>query len=217
MAKDSLPKHQPKHHLPPEDSMAKGYSPNDQRRALCSCLTVFLLLAGITVLVLWLVYRPYKPRFTVVGAAIYGLNATGPPLMSTTMQFTIFIRNPNRRVSIYYDKLSAFVSYKNQAITQPVVLPPLYLEKHSTVSLSPVIGGSLVPVSLEVTNGLAMDEQYGLVNLKLIILGRIRWKAGAIKTAHYSMYVRCDIMMGLKKGFVGQVPLLGAPVCDVDM
>ena len=158
MAKDSLPKHQPKHHLPPEDSMAKGYSPNDQRRALCSCLTVFLLLAGITVLVLWLVYRPYKPRFTVVGAAIYGLNATGPPLMSTTMQFTILIRNPNRRVSIYYDKLSAFVSYKNQAITPQVVLPPLYLEKHSTVSLSPVIGSSLVPVSLEVTNGLAMER-----------------------------------------------------------
>ena len=158
MAKDPLPKHQPKHHLPPEDSMAKGSSPNNQRRAICTCLTIFLLLAGITVLVLWLVYRPYKPRFTVVGAAIYGLNATGPPLMSTTMQFTILIRNPNRRVSIYYDKLSAFVSYKNQAITPQVVLPPLYLEKHSTVSLSLVIGGSLVPVSLEVTNGLAMER-----------------------------------------------------------
>lgn len=185
---------------------------------MCTGLTIFLLLAGITLLVLWLVYRPHKPRFTVIGAAIYGLNATTPPLMSTTMQFSVLIRNPNKRVTIYYDRFSAFVAYRNQAITPQVLLPPLHQKKHSTVSVAPVIGGTPVPVSVEVSNGLAVDEAYGVVGLRVIFQGRVRWKAGAIKTAHYGLYVTCDIVIGFKKGLVGQVPLLpGVTTCHVDV
>lgn len=208
------------HHLPPEKlemNKPSVYSTtNSSKRAVCTFISIFLLLAGITLLVLWLVYRPHKPRFTVVGAAIYGLNTTSPPLLSATLQFNALIRNPNKRVSVYCDRFSAFVSYRNQAITPQVMLPPLFLEKHSQVSLSPVIGGTAVPVSVEVANGLMVDEAYGVVGLKLVFLGRLRWKAGTIKTAHYGFYVKCDVLMGLKKGFVGQVPLLGTSPCHVD-
>lgn len=187
------------------------------RRALCSCITIFLLLIGVTALTLWLVYRPNKPQFKVVGVAIYELNTSAPPLISTTMQFTVITRNPNKRVSIYYDKLSTFVSYKNEPITPQVMLPPLYHRKHSTVAVSPVVGGTAVPVSLDVANGLVMDMAYGVVGLRLVFFGRLRWKAGAIKTGHYGVYVKCDVLVGLKKGFVGQVPLLGTRGCKVDI
>ncbi|PON78914.1 Late embryogenesis abundant protein [Parasponia andersonii] len=200
------------------------------RRVLCTCVSIFLILAGVTILTLWLVYRPHKPRFTVVGAAIYQLNTTStlatassslppqPPLVSTTMQFTVVTRNPNRRVSIYYDRLTAFVSYRNQAITPQVTLPPLFHERRSTVAVSPMLGGGgPVPVSAEVMNGLTVDEAYGVVGLRLVLLGRLRWKTGAIKTAHYGVYVKCDVLLGLKKGVVGQVPLLGTPGCKVDI
>ncbi|KAK7349372.1 hypothetical protein VNO77_06691 [Canavalia gladiata] len=201
-------------------NMDKGipprFKPNAPKREHCICITVFLLLLGIIILILWLAYHPSKPRFTVASAAIYGVNTTSPPLMSITMQFNILIRNPNKRVSIYFDRLSAYVSYRNQPITPRVMLPPLFLEKHSAVSLSPEIGGVPVPVSEEVSNGLAMDESYGVVAVKLMFLGRLRWKTGDINSAHYGLYVKCDVLMGLRKGFVGQVPLLGAPVCEVN-
>lgn len=95
------------------------------------------------------------------------------------------------------------------------MLPPLFLEKHSQVSLSPVIGGTAVPVSVEVANGLMVDEAYGVVSLKVVFMGRLRWKAGGIKTGHYGLNVKCDVLMGLKKGVVGQVPLLGTSPCQV--
>ncbi|XP_050249539.1 NDR1/HIN1-like protein 12 [Quercus robur] len=199
----------------------KGMAPDlykGPRRALCTCITIFLLLIGVTALTLWLVYRPHKPQFKVVGAAVYEFNMSTPPLISTTMQFTVITRNPNKRVSVYYDKLSTFVSYKNVPITPLVMLPPLYHRKHSTVAVSPVVGGTAVPVSLDVANGLVMDTAYGVVGLRLVFFGRLRWKAGAIKTEHYRVYVKCDVLVGLKKGFVGQVPLLGAtPGCKVDI
>ncbi|CAK9143992.1 unnamed protein product [Ilex paraguariensis] len=197
--------------------MASPYAPKQVGRALCSCMVVFLLLVGIIALVVWLVYRPHKPKFTVVSAAIYYLNTTAPPFLSVTMQFTIVTRNPNKRVSIFYDQLSAFVSYKNQAITPPVMLPPLCHRKHSTVALSPVLGGAAVPVSVEVANGLVMDKTYGVMGLRLVLLGKLKYKAGAIRTGHYGIYVKCDMLVGVKKGFVGQVPLLGSPECKVDI
>lgn len=73
-----------------------------------------------------------------------------------------------------------------------------------------------MPVSVELTNGLVMDETYGVVGVKLVLYGRLRWKAGDINSAHYGLYVKCDVLMGLRKGFVGQVPLLGSSVCDVN-
>lgn len=199
---------------------------SDPCRVLCTFISIFLLLAGVTALTLWLVYRPHKPQFSVVGAAIYQLNTSSsfssqlqqPPLVSTTMQFTVLTHNPNRRVSIYYDRLTAFVTYRNQAITPQLSLPPLFHGRRSTVALSPVLGGGqAVPVSPEVMNGLTVDEAYGVVGLRLVLLGRLRWKAGAIRTGHYGVHVKCDVLVGLKKGVVGQVPLLGTPGCKVDV
>ncbi|KAK8509719.1 hypothetical protein V6N13_093570 [Hibiscus sabdariffa] len=187
------------------------------RRSCCLLIFIFLLLAGVTVLTVWLVYRPHKPRFMVAGAAIYELNATSQPFISTSMQFTIVTRNPNKRVSISYSKLQAYVSYRNQQITPPVDLPPLHLETKSTVSMSPVLGSGMVPASAEVVNGLMIDETYGVVAMKVVLLGKLRWKAGAIKTLKYGFYVRCDVWVGLKKGVAGPVPLLGAPPCKVDI
>ncbi|KAK6920426.1 hypothetical protein RJ641_016330 [Dillenia turbinata] len=199
--------------------MGMGYPRQGILRGLCGFLAIFLMLAGVTALVVWLVYRPQKPEFAVMAAAIYNLNISAPLFVSTTIQFTVVTRNPNKRVSIYYDRLSAFVSYRNQAITPPTALPPLYHDKHSTVALSPILGsnGAMMPVSLEVANGLAVDEAYGMVSLRLVLLGRLRWKAGAIRTAHYGVYIKCDVLLGLKKGFVGQASLLGSPACFVDI
>uniref|UniRef100_A0A1D1Z9U9 Putative syntaxin-24 n=1 Tax=Anthurium amnicola TaxID=1678845 RepID=A0A1D1Z9U9_9ARAE len=187
--------------------------------AFCCGLLVLIVLAGITALVLYLVYRPSKPRFTVIGVAVYDLNVTSPdtPAVSTTMQFTLAIRNPSGRSSILYDRLVSYVMYRGQAITPTVPLPPLFQEKDSTVAVSPVLGGGvLVPVSAEVARGLSADQGYGLVPVRLVVLGRLKYKAGPFRSAWDGFFVRCDLLVGVKKGSQGQVPLLGAADCSVN-
>ncbi|OWM67222.1 hypothetical protein CDL15_Pgr000674 [Punica granatum] len=200
-----------------EKQFGRAYEPSNTRRAICTAIFVFLLLAGVTALIVYLVYRPEKPRFSVVGAAIYNLNTSTPPLISSTMQFTIMTRNPNRRVSIYYDHLTAYVSYRNQAISPLLALPPLYHERRKTVALSPVLGGTAVPLQVEVANALAVDEAYGVVALRVVVMGRLRYKAGVIRTGHYGMLVRCDVLVGLRRGSVDQLPLIDSRGCKVDM
>ncbi|GAB2271881.1 hypothetical protein Dimus_006710 [Dionaea muscipula] len=191
------------------------------KRGILTFITVLFLIAAIAALIVWLIYKPQKPSFTVTGAAVYALNITMPPFLATSMQFTVLTRNPNTRVALYYDRLSATVYYRDEAITQQVQLPPLYHERHSTVMMMVLAGGGLVPVSAEVARGLKADteEEYGVMRLRLVVMGRVRYKAGRIKTGHYGVYVRCDMLLGFKKGFVGQAqapPLLCNPQCEVD-
>lgn len=205
------------HKEQPSSPKPRGGYAVDRRRTLATFIVILLFLAGITALTLWLVYRPHQPKFRVVSAAVYDLNTSVPPFISATMQFTVATRNPNKRVSFHYDHLSAFVSYRDQAITPPVMLPPLVHETKSTVALSPLLGGAAVPVEAEAGNALIMEENYGVVNLRLVLMGKLRYKGGAIKSGRHSVYVRCDLLVGLKRGFVGQLPLLRSPPCYVDV
>ena len=178
-------------------------------RSFAQSILVLLVLFAIIALILWLVYRPHKPKFAIVSASVFNLSTSTPPFVATTMQFTIVTRNPNDHASIYYDRLSAFVSYRNQRITPHLSLPPLHQREDSTVSFAPILGGSAVPVSLDLANGILMDvEGYGLVQLRVVLQGRVKYKAAGIKTSHYDLYVTCDMLLGLKRGMVGQVPLL---------
>ncbi|MQL85121.1 hypothetical protein Taro_017634 [Colocasia esculenta] len=189
-------------------------------RPVCYGLLAFLLLASVIALILYLVYRPSSPRFTVVGAAVYELkvnsSAAAATTVSTSMQFTLRVRNTNERSAVLYDRLSAYVVYRDQAITPATPLPPLYQEEDSTVAVSPVLGGGPVPASAEVVGGLASDQAYGVARMRLVMTGRVKYKAGPFRSAWYGLYVRCDLLMGLKKEMYGQVPLLGTLLCAVD-
>ncbi|KAG6519448.1 hypothetical protein ZIOFF_022942 [Zingiber officinale] len=95
------------------------------RRVLCLMFFRLLLLAGVNALVLYLVYRPSHPRFSITSASIITLQPT-PSAISTAMQFTLRIRNPNNRASVAYDRLAAaYAAHRGQPITPSVPLLPL--------------------------------------------------------------------------------------------
>lgn len=180
------------------------YDPQDTRRKISTVVVIILLLILITGLVLWLLYRPHKPRFTVVGATVLAING------GTTMQFTLVTRNPNQRVTIHYDHLVVFLSYNNQAISPPLMLPPLHHETKTTVAMIPML-----PVPPEFVNGLGNDDGFGAVSLRVVLTGNLKYK-GDIRSSHKRVYVGCDVLVGLKRGSLGEVPLLGPSVCKVD-
>lgn len=82
--------------------------------------------------------------------------------------------------------------------------------------MSPMVGGGCVPVSQEVVDGLVVDQEYGVVGLRVELQGRLRWKAGPFWGAHRRMYVKCDVLVGVRDGVAGQAPLLASPACLID-
>lgn len=206
----------------------------DPLRMLCFAVLVILLAAGITALVLYLVYRPTRPAFTVTSVAVYSLyNATSPTAgpaggsptaLAASFQFTLVIRNPNGRSAARYDRLAAYVAYRGEAITAPSAMPPLVQDADSAVVVAPALGSggaAPVPVSPDTEAALATDVSFGVVALRLVVLGRVRFVSGPFRSGWHSMYARCDLLVGVRKGAGGaalhEAPLLGNPACAVDM
>jgi hypothetical protein len=167
--------------------------------------------------VLWLVYRPHKPRFYVEGAAVYQLNVTDGSV-SSSMQFSVIVANPNRRLTVHYDRLVAFVRYRGEVITLVTPMANLYEGHRSFAVLSPMVGGNFVPLFPDAAGGLLADQAYGLVDLRLEIRGRIRWTTGFWKSSHYHLAAKCDLLLSVKQVATGgEVPLLGGQDCHVDV
>ncbi|CAA6656091.1 unnamed protein product [Spirodela intermedia] len=143
-------------------------------------------------------------------AAVYELNATAPAggaaVVSTRMQFTVAIRNPNQRSSVLYDRLAAYVAFREQPITPAAPLPPMYQEEDSTVAVSPLLGGALVAVAPEVAGGLQTEQAYGALGLRLVLMGRIKYKVGPLYSVWASMFARCDILVSLRRARTVRCP-----------
>ncbi|CAN6333340.1 unnamed protein product [Urochloa humidicola] len=244
------------HHLPPEpvgrkgvhaDELTRGrrrytyyYGYNDGGgRALCFALLVLLLAAGITWLVLYVVYRPSHPTLAVTSAAVLALyNASantggGATAVAASFQFTLVLRNPSARSAARYDRLAAYAAYRGEPLTPPAPLPPLAQDAGDAVEVAPVLGGpgQAVPVSPDTAAALAADAAYGVLALRVVVLGRVRFVSGPFHRGWHSMYARCDVLLGVRKpgagrsnagagaggGLPQQAALLGKPACNVDM
>lgn len=156
---------------------------------------VFLVL--LTILVVWLVLRPTKPKFYLQDATVTFFNASDevPNLISVSIQVVIATRNPNGRVGVYYDRLDVHAAYMSQQITPPTSLPPTYQGHKDLLLWSPFLCGVNVPIAPYLAASLAQDKSDGLLVLRVKILGRVRWKVGSWTSNRYRLAIDCPALL----------------------
>ncbi|CAA6673892.1 unnamed protein product [Spirodela intermedia] len=158
-------------------------------------LLVFLVL--LTVLIVWLVLRPTKPKFYLQDASVTFFNASSefPNLISVSIQVVISTRNSNGRVGVYYDRLDVYAAYMSQQITPATPLPPTYQGHKDVLLWSPFLCGVNVPIAPYLAASLAQDKSDGLLILRVKILGRVRWKVGSWTSNRYRLTVDCPALL----------------------
>lgn len=138
------------------------------------------------------------------------------------MQFTLVLHNPSDRASLLYDGLVAYASYRGEPVMPPALLPPVAQDRGADVAMSPLLGGAAVPVSPDAARALAADAARR-VQLRLVVMGRVKYRSGPFRSGWRDLYVRCNVVVGLSTeaavaggGGGGDVPLLEYPRCAVD-
>ncbi|MBA0551333.1 hypothetical protein Golob_022222, partial [Gossypium lobatum] len=160
-------------------------------RRIIAGILIFILIVLITILLIWAILRPSKPRFILQDTTVYAFNASTPNLLTSNFQVTLSSRNPNDRIGIYYDRLDVYATYQNQQITLRTAIPPTY-QGHKEVNVwSPFVNGNSVPIAPEYSASLGSDQSAGSVFLMIKIDGRVRWKVGTFISGRYHLYVRC--------------------------
>ncbi|XP_073155927.1 NDR1/HIN1-like protein 1 [Henckelia pumila] len=160
-------------------------------RRCCATVLVINFILLLTILIVWAVLQPKKPRFILQDATIFSLNVSAPNIISTTVQATVFSRNPNSRIGIYYDRMYIYATYNSQQITYFTTIPPVY-QGHKDVNVwSPFIYGTNVPVAPYNGPSLSMDLNNGDVTMLIKLDGRVKWKVGTFTTGRYHLHVTC--------------------------
>ncbi|KAG6412138.1 hypothetical protein SASPL_124807 [Salvia splendens] len=163
---------------------------NRVRRCAAALLT-FVFIVLLVVLLVWAILRPKKPRFTLQDATIFNLNISAANVISATVQVTVLSRNPNARIGVYYDRLSAYATYRSQQISYSTAIPAVY-QGHKDVNVwSPFLYGVDVPVAPYNGAALAQDRADGAVSLLVKMNGRVRWKVGSFISGRYHLHVVC--------------------------
>ncbi|KAL6273336.1 hypothetical protein ACE6H2_024028 [Prunus campanulata] len=166
-------------------------------RRCCAGLLIFNFILLVTILIVWAILQPSKPRFILQDVTVFQFNNSVPNVFSSSFQVTVSSRNPNDKIGIYYDKLAIYATYRNQQITFSTLIPPVY-QGHKDVNIwSPFIYGTDVPISPYNSLALDQDKSAGSVFLLLKMDGRVRWKVGTFISGKYHFYVRCPAFIPL--------------------
>ncbi|KAK3154288.1 hypothetical protein QOZ80_2BG0188600 [Eleusine coracana subsp. coracana] len=178
----------------------KHHHPHEHRlRRCCGCMASFLLalvlIVAFIALVIFLALRPSKPAFYLQDLQLRRPISLGDPSLTASAQVTLASRNPNDHVGVFYKRLDVFVTYRDEPITVPVSLPPIY-QGHRDVSVwSPVLAAESVPVAGYVADAMKQDVAMGFVSLQVKVDGRVKWKVGSWVSGSYHLFVSCPAVL----------------------
>jgi hypothetical protein len=158
---------------------------------ICAGILVFIFIVLLTILLVWAILRPSKPRFILQDATVFAFNVSAPYILTSNFQVTISSRNPNSDISIYYDKMDVYATYRGQQITLRTRLPSTYQDHKETNVWSPFIYGNSVPIAPYNGPLLQEEQSAGAVMFTIRIDGRVKWKVGSITTGYYHLHAKC--------------------------
>ncbi|KAJ0969646.1 hypothetical protein J5N97_022523 [Dioscorea zingiberensis] len=159
--------------------------PSYQRPRSCFCCLFstiikafigFCVALAIIILVLWLVYRPHKIKFSVENASLsdFSLTTTSPTYLNYSLSTNVSIRNPNKKVGVYYDWLEAQALYSRRRFGW-TPLPTFYQGHKNTTLVSPSFSGRTAMDS-GVIDVFRNENSTRFFNIDLWFFARVRFR-----------------------------------------
>lgn len=192
------------------------YDPDSVRRAAC-LRRIFAFVIGLVVIfgaitfIVWLVLRPQLPEFRVDSLSLSNFSLGNDSLISFTSQIRLTARNPNKKMTLQYDHIQAFVFYRDESLSDTTV-PPFSQDTKNETSFTANFAAAGSFVDKRVLDGINGERANGgSVNFNLRMLSRVRFEAKAWKTRKRFLKVFCgDLTVGLSTN-VRSAQLTGGP------
>ncbi|GLJ14801.1 hypothetical protein SUGI_0240300 [Cryptomeria japonica] len=166
--------------------------PEDKfRHRLCQGLSIFIVVVGFIILVIYLALHPQKPGFSLQDAIITQWTVTDDRMLTSSLQFTIISQNSNDKIGVHYDQISAYATYMAKQITSPSPLTPFYLGHNDATIIYPCFNESVSQLGPVVVDYLRDEWDRGILSVNLRIEGKIQWKVGPWTSGHYHLNVNC--------------------------
>ncbi|XP_058769112.1 NDR1/HIN1-like protein 10 [Vicia villosa] len=163
---------------------------------------LIIILLGLIAILFWLIIQPKAAKFTVTNASLTQFSFTNNNTLNYNLALDITIRNPNRKLGIYYDIIETLACYKDARFGFQT-LGPFFQHHKSTDFMSPVfIGQQVISLSRDRISKFEKEKRDGVYGIDVKILMNVRFKLGLFKTGKAKPKVRCNLKVPLRSSNV---------------
>ncbi|XP_021746087.1 NDR1/HIN1-like protein 13 [Chenopodium quinoa] len=169
------------------------------RRCFCCIFAGILILAAllaVTGAVLYLVYKPKAPSYSIESVHVKGVNlstiatsSTITPVFNVTLKST----NNNGKIGIYYEQGSLIKIYHDGLNLCNGKLPAFYQPPKSSTVFSTKLTGAGIVLSESARDKLLTQQKNGKVPLDINVKVPVKIKIGSIKTWTINIEVSCGV------------------------
>lgn len=161
-----------------------------------SILTVlFILTTTIMLVLLLIVVQPRAPKYDIDNLRISGINSSGDALSLTSIEttFQFVVRNPNKKMSVYYDEIKAYVQIMGLNLGD-VELPSGFHQGHKNTTITDgYVRSGVLSVDTSTQTALRDAERAGRVPVYVQVNVKSRLKVWSWKSRKLTRNIRCSI------------------------
>ncbi|KAJ1376684.1 Late embryogenesis abundant protein [Sesbania bispinosa] len=199
--------------------------PHHRGRNCCCCLfgvfwkllIALIVLFGLAILIFYLIVQPRLFKFYVNKAELTQFDYTDNTLhYNMVLNFTA--RNPNKKLSIYYDKVEALAFYEGSRFANADVITHMNSFRQYKKSSDPMSGvfkgQQLLLLDNDQVSEFNIDKSVGVYDIYVKLYFRIRFRLGDSISHTYKPKVKCHLKVPFNSN--NTFTFYATTKCDVD-
>ncbi|CAH9079907.1 unnamed protein product [Cuscuta europaea] len=169
---------------------------------ICQLICTAVVIFGVLVVVLWLLFRPNQLKFYVDEATLTQFDL--PPTNNTLhydLAVNMSIRNPNKRIGVYYDSIEASAFYKGKRLSTQENVATFYQGHKNTTSfkIQPFRGSQVVSINAGDRASYDEEKKAGAYEIDVKLRMKLRLKLGRwMKIGKGKTRIECNLKVPLK-------------------
>ncbi|CAN8252504.1 unnamed protein product [Cochlearia groenlandica] len=170
------------------------------RRCVCyflAALLVLVVLAALVAGILFLVYRPQKPYFAVIGFSVAGLNLTSSSPISPVIETKVRFQNGNGGLGLIYKKGAAAEVFYGEIKLGDGEFTAFEQPASNVTVMETELKGSRLQITSSLRKELTESQKKGKVPFEIKIKAPVKFKIDAVTT--WTMTVRVDCKITVDK------------------
>ncbi|KAL1813336.1 hypothetical protein ACET3Z_023401 [Daucus carota] len=173
---------------------------------LCSCvfnlifqiICTILVILGVIILIFWLIYRPQPLKFRVTDATLTQFDySTDNKTLFYNLAVNMTVRNPNKRLGVYYDKIEARALYEGERIAS-YDIPKFYQGHKSTEDMFALFQGqNIVELKGRDLDRFNSEKTSGTYSIDVKLYMKIRFKVRDGIKPKFKPRIECELRLPL--------------------
>ncbi|KAH7663549.1 Late embryogenesis abundant protein LEA-2 subgroup domain-containing protein [Dioscorea alata] len=184
------------------------------------CIFSTIITIAIFHLLLLLIFNPkeIKPYVQTATLSTFNLSTTtttnSTNFLTYNLTMDLTIRNPNKRISLYYDYIETQALYDDSRIGFKI-LDPFYQGKKNTAVLHPQFSNRTAVLNDSVVSTYKRDKGEGFFYVNVKVYTRIRLKVWGFNISGFKPEFECSLKLPAPTSSGSAVSTFDRTTCDV--